>query len=80
MASARAVSLESSPQPASPEVGRPLVLPRLLTLAEVADMLQVSQKTVQRLVARRRLPCIRLGRVVRFSPADLLRFVEARKE
>jgi excisionase family DNA binding protein len=56
------------------------MLSRLLTLAQVADFLQVSQKTVRRLVARRRLPCVRFGRVLRFSPADLLRFVEARKE
>lgn len=54
-------------------------LPRLLTLSEVAEYLCVSPKTVRRLV-RRGLPCVRLGRVVRFRPADLLRFVEARKE
>lgn len=54
-------------------------LPRLLTLPEVAEYLCVSPKTVRRLV-RRGLPCVRLGRVVRFRPADLLRFVEARKE
>lgn len=55
------------------------VLPRLLTIHDVAEYLSVSPKTVQRLV-RRGLPCVRLGRVVRFRPADLLRFVEARKE
>lgn len=55
-------------------------LPRLLTLSEVAAALQLSPKTIRRLVARRSLRCIRVGRVLRFSPADLLRFVEARKE
>ncbi len=53
---------------------------RLLTLRELAEALQVSETTVRRLVARRRIPCIRLGRVLRFSPADLLRFTEALKE
>lgn len=54
-------------------------LPRLLTLPEVAAYLSVSPKTIRRLVGRG-LPCVRLGRVVRFRQADLLRFVEARKE
>lgn len=53
---------------------------QLLTLVQVADYLSVSARTVRRLVAARRIPCIRLGRVLRFRPADLLRFVEARKE
>jgi len=59
--------------------GRGGSLSRLLTLAEVADFLSVSPKTVRRLIGRG-LPCVRLGRVVRFRQADLLRFVEARKE
>jgi excisionase family DNA binding protein len=52
----------------------------LLRLPEAAAFLNVSQKTVRRLVARRVLPCVQFGRVLRFQPADLLRFVEARKE
>lgn len=58
---------------------RDQVPPRLLTLAEVASYLGVSPKTVRRFVGCG-LPCVRLGRVVRFRQADLLRFVEARKE
>ena len=61
------------------EAGRDCALPRLLTLPEVAEFLSVSPKTVRRLIGRG-LPCVRLGRVVRFRQADLLRFVEARKE
>ena len=51
----------------------------LLTIDEVAAVLKVSPKTIRRLIARG-LPCVRLGRVIRFQQADLLRFVEARKE
>ena len=65
--------------PGPVEAGREAVPPRLLTLPEVATYLSVSPKTVRRLVSRG-LPCVRLGRVVRFRQADLLRFVEARKE
>lgn len=51
----------------------------LLTLREVAGLLRVSEKTVRRWVAAGKLPCMRAGRVLRFLPADLFRFVEARK-
>ena len=81
MASERALDLDSSAS-----VGRVRThtagvdLHRLLTIEQVAAFLSVSPKTVRRLVTGRRLPCIRLGRVLRFQQADLFRFVEARKE
>lgn len=53
-------------------------LPRLLTLPEVAEVLQVSPKTVRRLVARG-FPHIRFGRVLRFDPADVHRWLVARR-
>ncbi|MBI5836500.1 MAG: helix-turn-helix domain-containing protein [Candidatus Eisenbacteria bacterium] len=53
---------------------------RLLTIPEIADLLQLSGRTIRRLVASRRLPCVRLGRQLRFDPADVVRFVTARKE
>ncbi len=53
---------------------------RLLTLPEVASALRVSPKTIRRLVAGRGLPHYRLGRVLRFDPADVSRWLTARKE
>lgn len=52
----------------------------LLTLPEVADILRTSEKTVRRLVAAQQLPCLRLGRQLRFIPADVFRWLSARKE
>jgi excisionase family DNA binding protein len=52
---------------------------RLLTLEEVAGFLAVSERTVRRLVAARRLRCVRLGRVLRFQQAELFRFVEGKE-
>jgi excisionase family DNA binding protein len=49
----------------------------LLTLEQVATLLAVSPKTVRRLVARG-FPHIRFGRVLRFAPADVQRWLEAR--
>jgi len=52
----------------------------LLSIAEVARLLKLSAKSVQRLAARGSLPCYRIGRLVRFSPGDVFRWLEARKE
>jgi len=59
-------------------MGDPLV--PLLTVRETAAYLRVSEKSIRRLIARRRLPCVRLGRRVLFDRSDLLRWVSARKE
>jgi excisionase family DNA binding protein len=52
----------------------------LLSIAEVARLLKLSPKRVRRLVARGSLPCYRIGRLVRFAPGDVFRWLEARKE
>lgn len=57
-----------------------LALQPLLTIGEVAALLRVCDKTVQRLVATRRMSCVRIGRRIRFVPADVFRFVAARKD
>ena len=64
--------------PASP-AKRPTLEP-LLTLRETAALLSVSEKSVRRLVANQRIPCLRVGRQLRFVPSDLLRWVSARRE
>jgi excisionase family DNA binding protein len=50
----------------------------LLTIGQVASVLGVSPKTVRRLVARG-FPHIRFGRVLRFDPVDVQRWLEARR-
>lgn len=52
----------------------------LLTVREVASYLNVSPRTVRRLVASRQLRCVRFGRALRFEQADVVRFVTGRKE
>ena len=54
-------------------------LPQLITLVEVADVLRVSPKTVRRLVARRAIPCVRIGGLLRFDHRDLAHWISARK-
>jgi excisionase family DNA binding protein len=54
------------------------VLPEgLLTLEEAAALIKMSPRYVRRLVTERRIVFYRLGRAVRFAPADLAAFVQA---
>jgi excisionase family DNA binding protein len=48
----------------------------LLTLQDVAVFLQVSTRTVRRLVDRGELTAFRIGRSVRVRPEDLRRLIE----
>ena len=51
---------------------------RLLSVAEVADRLGLSQRTVRAYAANGRLPLVRLSRrCVRIRETDLARLVEA---
>ncbi len=49
---------------------------RLLTVGEMARYLQISNATVYRMVRSRDIPCVRVGRSIRFQ----LDAVEARLE
>ncbi|WP_090570496.1 helix-turn-helix domain-containing protein [Belnapia rosea] len=52
-------------QPDSPPYHAPL------TIAQCAQRLQVSERTVRRLIAAGRLPAFRIGRLVRIHSRDL---------
>ena len=52
-----------------------LAVPRLLTIRDVADRLQVSSRTIHRLVASGGLTVIRIGRSVRVSEVALKAFL-----
>jgi excisionase family DNA binding protein len=43
----------------------------LLTVPETAKLLRISRNLAYELVARRELPCVRLGRVIRVPRASL---------
>lgn len=59
---------------------RPLAEPRhLLTVADVAAQLQVSQKTVRRAIERGDLAIHRIGRQIRISATDLDIYVRLRR-
>jgi excisionase family DNA binding protein len=49
--------------------------PKLLLIDEVAALLEVSTRTVRRLIARRELVACRLGRSVRVHPDDFAAYI-----
>ena len=55
-------------------------LPRLLAVGEVAELLQVSSKTVRRWIERQELRTHRLGRQLRVAEEDLTAFLAQRRK
>jgi excisionase family DNA binding protein len=55
--------------------GEPL---KLLKYEEAADFLGLAPTTLRRWVSKEKIPYVKLGGAVRFNPAALARFIEAR--
>lgn len=49
----------------------------LMTIADAADVLAVSTRTVRRLIAGSALQSVRVGRQIRIHPADLDQFLRS---
>jgi len=58
-------------------VREPLPLAKLLTASEVADILNVSYGWVKDHATRKQphIPCVRVGDLLRFRPADIAKFI-----
>jgi excisionase family DNA binding protein len=54
--------------------------PRLLSIRDVADILGVSPRTVQRLISSRKLPAYRIGGLRRIAPNDVKKFLREHRE
>jgi excisionase family DNA binding protein len=52
---------------------------KLLRIPQVAEGLDVSTRTVRRLIAAGELAACRLGRLVRVHPDDLAAYIERRR-
>ncbi len=46
-------------------------LPELMTMDQLAERLGVTHRHVRRLVDERRVPFLRVGRFIRFDPAEI---------
>jgi excisionase family DNA binding protein len=55
-------------------------LPKLLwTCHEAAAALSISLRTLWTLTAEGRIPCVRIGRSVRYDPRDIRSWIESQK-
>ena len=51
----------------------------MMTVAQIAEQLNVTSKTVQRWIAEKRLPAYQFGREYRINDEDFKAFVESSK-
>jgi excisionase family DNA binding protein len=51
-------------------------LPRLLTIDQLAEHLGTSRRHLRRLIAERRIPYVKIGRLIRFDPHDIADWLE----
>jgi excisionase family DNA binding protein len=54
-----------------------MVIVEHLTVAQAADYMSVTERFVRRLIADRRIPFHRLGRLVRLKKTDIDAFIDA---
>ena len=54
-------------------------LPRLFSIGQLAERLGTTPRHVRRLVAERRIPFVKVGRLVRFDPDDIAVWLDGRR-
>jgi excisionase family DNA binding protein len=54
-------------------------IPQLLSIEELASRLGITVRHVRRLVAEKRVPYYKVGRLVRFDPAEITVWLESRR-
>jgi len=52
----------------------------LLTAKQAGERWNIPPSKIKAMARQGELPCVRLGHYIRFSPADLARFIERHKE
>ena len=52
---------------------------KLIGVEEVAGLTSIPESTIRRMVTGGRIPCVRLGKHVRFDPVDIDAWIEGSK-
>jgi excisionase family DNA binding protein len=77
MRPARGLAQALVPRPERADRGE---LDQLLTVGQVAELLQLSTRTIRRLAASGRIPCLRIASRTRFVRGDVLRWLAAQRK
>ncbi|MBX9726628.1 MAG: helix-turn-helix domain-containing protein [Rickettsiales bacterium] len=56
-----------------------MVKPELITIKEVADFLQIAEKTVYRLAAEGKIPAFKVGGAWRFNRKEIQNWLEKQR-
>lgn len=62
------------------EVDELLFVPLLLKPRDAARLLAIGQRKLWELTACRDIPCVRIGKAVRYDPRDLTAFIDQQKK
>lgn len=54
-------------------------VPRLLTIDQLAEQLGITTRHVRRLIAERRVPYLKVGKLARFDPAEIAGWLDGRR-
>jgi excisionase family DNA binding protein len=54
-------------------------VPRLLTIDQLAEHLGITTRHVRRLIAERRVPYLKVGKLVRFDPGEIAGWLDGRR-
>ena len=54
----------------------PQPIPTLITIDQLAQHLGTSPRHVRRLIAERRIPYLKVGRLIRFDPANIATWID----
>lgn len=60
-------------------MGNDVSVPKLLTAAQAAEALAISLRSLWARTRRDDIPCVRIGRSVRYDPIDVRRFIAQTK-
>src|SRR5579862_1492693 len=61
------------------DIAKEILMERLMTTEEVAELLRIDAVTVRRLITRGELTAYRVAGEYRFTPADLEKFLEGQR-
>ena len=52
---------------------------KLIGVEEVVGLTSIPESTIRRMVTKARIPCVRLGKHVRFDPEDIAAWIDGNK-